>query len=191
MFNENENIENQAPNLFGLKGRNSFKTPKNYFSELEDKIMTENTSLSEFKNKQSFKTPEGYFEGLTAKIEANATSKKGKLITLFSYKNLAYAATVAVIVTLSFFMYNKGGEEVTVLTNDTLLAENTVAFEDLTLEDYFDEITDQTINLDAIEFEEVNLEEVETDDEYSVLLEEIELDPTTLIAYDDELSLFE
>lgn len=190
MFNENENIENQAPNLFGLKGRNSFKTPKNYFSELEDKIMTENTSLNEFKNQHSFKTPKGYFEDLTAKVEANNVHKKGKLIEFFSYKTLAYVATVAVIVTLSFFMYNKGGEEVTVLTNDTLLAENTVAFEDLTLEDYFDEITNQTINLDAIEFEEVNLEEIETD-EYSVLLEEIELDPTTLITYDDEWSLFE
>ena len=191
MFNENENIENQAPNLFGLKGRDSFKTPKNYFSELEDKIMTENASLNQFKKNSNYKTPEGYFNELPAKIESKLP-KRGMLIQLFNFKTLAYAASVAIIVTLSLFMFNKGeGTTETTITTDYLLAENSVAFEDLTIEDYFDVITDQEIGLEAIEFEEVDIDNIEIDEEYSVLLDEIELDPTTLISFDDELSLFE
>jgi hypothetical protein len=189
MFNEDENIENQAPNLFGLKGRDSFKTPKNYFSELEDKIMTENTSLNQLNKTNNFKEPSGYFNELPFKIESKL-SKKGILVQFFNYRGLGYAASVAVIITLSLFMFNKDDETSINVTNN-LLAENTVAFEDLTLGDYFDEITDQEINLEAIEFEEIDLDNIEIDEEYSVLLDEIELDPTTLICFDDEWSLFE
>lgn len=188
MFNENENIENQAPNLFGLKARDSFKTPKNYFSELEDKIMTENTSLNQFKKESSYKVPQGYFEELPVKIEGKLP-KKGILIHLFNYKNFAYAASIALVVTLSLFMFNK--QEVTeqpVVSN--LLADNMVAYEELTVSDYFSEITEMDILTDGIVFEEITLED-NTIDNTTELIEEIELDPTTLIEFDEEFDLFE
>lgn len=160
MLNEDDNIENQAPNLVALKGRDSFKVPENYFNELPNKI-------------------------------EDKLPKKGKLIRLINIKNLAYAASVAFIVTVSLFVFNKDGVTIDANTPNSLLAENSITFEDLTIEDYFNEITNQEINLEAIIFEDIDLGEIEINEEYSVLLDDIELDPTTLISFDDEWSLFE
>ena len=183
MFNEEENIENEAPKLFGLKGRNSFKVPKNYFEELEQKVTIDNTLLGEAKN--TFKAPEGYFNELPSRIEKEI-QPKGKIITMFSPKYFGYAASVAVIVALSWFALNT-----TTKTNTTesLLA-STIAYEETEIEAFFEAMTETELGLEDISFEEVNIKEVNTDD-FLIIDEEIELDPTDLFELDEEFDSFE
>jgi len=93
-------------NLKNIK-HSGFKTPKGYFDDLEDGI------LSHYKLKQAaedtgFKVPEGYFETLEDRVFNKIPKKDGsKVIPLFNKKRviatLSIAASILLLFNLSLF----------------------------------------------------------------------------------------
>ena len=115
-------------NLHNIK-KSGFKTPKDYFENLEDSILSE-AKLSETIETSGLNTPTDYFEGLEAVILNKAklndkvsdtgfkvpqdyfetiedsiiknTKQTPKVITLFSKKTLLYVSSIAAVVVLFF-----------------------------------------------------------------------------------------
>ncbi|MEO8935110.1 MAG: hypothetical protein ABI295_12465, partial [Xanthomarina sp.] len=84
-----------------------FKTPENYFSNLEDHIMTR-IILEEKSDKKVFETPENYFESLEDRIISQVSNEhEPKVISLFTKRNIiavsSVAATIVLLFNLNFF----------------------------------------------------------------------------------------
>lgn len=81
-----------------------FKTPKGYFNNLEDTIMS-NIKLNETLNTKSTgqKVPDGYFDSLEDRVFSKISNKKEvKVISLFTRKNIFYAASIAAAIVIMF-----------------------------------------------------------------------------------------
>lgn len=78
------------------------KVPKDYFDNLEDRIMSE-IKLNEASENSGFIAPEGYFETLEDSILNKVSEKEiTKVIPLFSKKNLLYISSIAAAILLLF-----------------------------------------------------------------------------------------
>lgn len=84
--------------------KSGFKVPDNYFSNLEEQIISEIHLKSKI-SESGFKVPDNYFDNLNEKI-IKQTKPETKVIPLFSKQNLIYiasiAATIILIITLTF-----------------------------------------------------------------------------------------
>lgn len=80
-----------------------FKTPKNYFDSLEDSIMNQIKLQGKIEG-TGFKAPDNYFESLDDKILGKVT-RKPKVISLFTRRNLFYASSIAAALVLMFSIY--------------------------------------------------------------------------------------
>lgn len=79
-----------------------FKTPENYFFNLEEEIMS-HIYLEEKIDKAAFKTPENYFESLEDKIFSQILIKpETKVISLVSKRNILALSGVAAAIVLLF-----------------------------------------------------------------------------------------
>ncbi|HSP41081.1 MAG TPA: hypothetical protein VLN46_06570 [Gillisia sp.] len=81
-----------------------FKVPNDYFGDFEERLMysvkQENKQpeiLNTYAGKPGFSIPEGYFDTLESEILNKAEAKTGKVIPLFSYRKIFYAAAVAAV----------------------------------------------------------------------------------------------
>ncbi len=81
--------------------------------------------LSKFSKQNPFEVPENYFQELNKNIKDNITSEKSsKIIPLRTRKILAYAASIAIIITLgfySFIMLQKDDTNIFADANDELI----------------------------------------------------------------------
>ncbi|GAL64000.1 hypothetical protein [Algibacter lectus] len=78
------------------------KAPKDYFDNLEDRLMAE-IKLSETLSDSGFKAPDGYFDTLESSILSKVSEKETtKVIPLFNKKNLLYFSSIAAAVLLLF-----------------------------------------------------------------------------------------
>lgn len=127
-------------NLKKYKSKSGFKIPTNYMKDFEAKIFDEleiSTDISR-ESKSGFQVPADYFntieETILSRLELE--SKKGKIINLFSRKNLYYASTVAAIfiVMLSVFLFNSPSSN-SINTIEYAALEDYLGEEDL---DYYD-----------------------------------------------------
>ncbi|WP_299670873.1 hypothetical protein [uncultured Polaribacter sp.] len=102
------NIENSEEFLKSVLNKSTgFTTPKNYFSETEDRF---SMFLMEDKlsNTKSFKTPDNYFDKLEDKIlERTFLKKETKVISLkdrlFKYIPITAAASVVLFLSINYF----------------------------------------------------------------------------------------
>lgn len=128
-----------------------FKTPKGYFENLEDTILSE-AKLSEIAETSGLNKPKDYFEGLedvilnTAKLNEKVstsgfkipedyfetlentiiTKQEPKVISLFNKKTLLYASSIAAAIALFFSLSIFGDASVTLADVDTELIDNYV-----------------------------------------------------------------
>ncbi|GAA4239049.1 hypothetical protein GCM10022291_31860 [Postechiella marina] len=79
-----------------------FKVPKDYFSNLEDRLMSE-IKLNQTVKDSGFKAPDDYFNTLESNILSKVSKKEPtKVIPLFNKKNLLYITSIAAAVLLLF-----------------------------------------------------------------------------------------
>lgn len=123
-----------------------FKTPEGYFDNFEDRLLDrlslndEKSSEPDFGKKPGFALPDGYMDSFEDRLfEALPTEvKETKVISLFSRKSLMYAASIAIIIFSSVFMFKSGVSEEEMLEGIELAS----------LETYID---DGNLNLDTYE----------------------------------------
>lgn len=109
----------EFPTLFSLNRINKFKTPANYFEELEtlqlsNLLIDEENELKAFeklnaiKKQNSFKVDDKYFTTSKDKLIAAVLNEKkeAKVIKLFSAK-IWYAAAAMLTITLGLWVYNQ------------------------------------------------------------------------------------
>ena len=78
------------------------KAPKDYFDNLEDRLMSE-IKLNETASVSGFKAPDGYFDTLESRILNKVSEKETtKVIPLFNRKNILYISSIAAAVLLLF-----------------------------------------------------------------------------------------
>ncbi len=76
-----------------------FKIPKDYFEGL-DNIILNQAKLMDSVEETGFSVPDGYFENLDIRI-LSKTQQEAKVISLFTKRSLAYAASFAAILVFS------------------------------------------------------------------------------------------
>lgn len=77
-----------------------FKVPKDYFANLEDRLMSD-IKLNQTVKNSGFKLPDNYFNTLENQVLSGVSKKEPtKVIPLFNKKNLLYVASVAAAVLL-------------------------------------------------------------------------------------------
>ena len=118
-----------------------FKVPNDYFGNFEERIMhsleQENKSpdlLDTYIGKTGFTLPKGYFESFESQIIDKIETQPGKVISLFSYRKIFYAAAVAAVfigIVSTLFFRNS----TTVYTIDSI---ELSALENYIEEGYFD-----------------------------------------------------
>ncbi|MFL0353622.1 hypothetical protein [Xanthomarina sp. GH4-25] len=110
--------------------KSGLKTPENYFSNLEETIMSQ-IHLNENINKSAFKTPENYFETLEDRIINQVQDKKEtKVISLISKRHIltisSVAAAIVILFNLNIFNNSISFDEI-----ETEALENYVSNQDL------------------------------------------------------------
>ncbi len=92
--------------------KNSFKTPTNYFKELEDSILAEGKS---FEQGKGFVVPNDYFNQLEQKIVSKSISSKPSNVRVLWASISSVAACLVVGVTL--FYFNSSDAKIDSLSN--------------------------------------------------------------------------
>ncbi|WP_299887608.1 hypothetical protein [uncultured Lacinutrix sp.] len=154
-------------NLHNIKN-SGFKVPENYFSKLEDSIITE-VKLKNSANNTGFKIPENYFDEFEVPIK-----KETKIISLFNRKNIITISSIAAAIVLLFSLniFNNKTLSINDLNTETVdnyILDETNDFElaDLFLENELDEtqfidydISDDTLEsyLESVEVNELFIE---------------------------------
>lgn len=113
-----------------------FKTPENYFSNLEDKVMLQ-VLLEEKIDRTAFKTPDNYFESLDNRIISQVSKKsETKIISLPTKRKIIALTGVAAAIILLFNL-NLFNNEFSFSSIDNETLENYVSnqeFEEFDLE---------------------------------------------------------
>ncbi|MEZ4818107.1 MAG: hypothetical protein R2776_09095 [Flavobacteriaceae bacterium] len=86
------------------KYTHGLKTPPSYFNTLEEDIFIK-IAEEKLPNDLGFKVPSGYFNSLETQLLIEIpTKKEPTVISLFSKKNLGYAAGIAAILFIALFV---------------------------------------------------------------------------------------
>ena len=94
-----------------------FKVPKDYFSNLDQQILSQ-VKLKDKVSNSGFEVPTDYFESFDERLINQLTEqKKSKVIALFNWKKVVSAAAVAACLILMFNLFSKPANE---LSFDTL-----------------------------------------------------------------------
>ena len=149
-----------------------FTTPDGYFDDVEESITNiiasqeEEKSILDHKISSGFSTPESYFESLEEKVLQKATKEtpKGKVISIFSKRNLLYisgiAALIAIIISVSINKGNTGLTDINTLELADIqeyFAEGNV---ELSNEDIASLLDEETNYADVFEEKEISEEEL-------------------------------
>ncbi len=120
-------------NLHNIKST-GYKTPDHYFESLEDAIFSKlaEESISSRVHSSGFKVPESYFESLDAKI-LNAVDENHKIqvISLLSWKKVAYISGIAASLILAFNLFFMNSNQLAIEDLETASIENYLMNEDL------------------------------------------------------------
>jgi len=134
-----------------------YKTPEDYFQNLEDKIMDNiklNEALQNIEN-EGFKAPEGYFDTLeNIVLNKIKDEKKTKVISLINKQTLIYISGVAAAILIMFNVF-WNNFETTIEAIDYELVENYFIDEGINTYEIASLLTDDTdFNLDIELFDE-------------------------------------
>ena len=114
-----------------------FKTPDNYFNEIED-VICNVAKLSDTIKQPGFTTPDNYFESLESKITTAITKEEEpKVIPLFSWQKVMAVSAVAAVVLLMFNLSSTSTTNSLGFSDiETVSIENYISEEDFTTEDF-------------------------------------------------------
>ncbi|NND63479.1 MAG: hypothetical protein HKN48_09835 [Flavobacteriaceae bacterium] len=158
------------------KYKHGFKTPEDYFENLEERLFT-NLNSEQLPEKSGFGVPQGYFDTLEEKVmEKVKLEAQPKVVSIFRRKTFIYAASIAACAALVFTLYTPS----TITGDDIQLSEIEEYIEsdqlDLDTYDIAQLLTDDDIEgltLDEELFSEETLETylLENIDDTSLLIE--------------------
>lgn len=142
---------------------NPFKTPKSYFDNFRDKLMSKlNEEKLELPKEDGFKLPKGYFDGLHGKI-VQKLSDEPKVVQLHSYRKYYLIAASVAAGLLLFFGLNLGSEK-EVNFNDIALVEIETYLDakelELTSYEIAEELPIDELEINEILENQINEEEV-------------------------------
>jgi len=178
---------NQHINFSSNGSNNDFELPKNYFDEMQLEIkakIIEEKLKALVTNSNDFKVPQGYFKQLQSHIPLK---KKTPIVSLISSRVIKYAAAVAIILTLGIIGYQT--YSTTSTADEFLLADN---FATTSVEDYFNDLTEDQTTIELIEYSEetnapVTKEQNTTVKEVEDIIDDpITIDPTDLLEIEEE-----
>jgi len=91
--------------------KTGFKVPDGYFEDFENKLSkkllpeSQEKSMLGEKVAQGFKVPENYFDTLSQELSQKLAPEKGKVVSIFTKRNLLYisgiAAMIAILISIS------------------------------------------------------------------------------------------
>jgi len=123
-----------------------FKTPKDYFSQVEEQILND-IHLKDKVSNSGFEVPDSYFESLEDTIFSKIkTESNTKVISLLSWRKLMYASAIAAAMVLMFNVYFNPSETVTFEDLQTVSIENYVEQEDFTSYELASLLTEDELN---------------------------------------------
>ncbi|MFT4612239.1 MAG: hypothetical protein ACJA1H_001297 [Glaciecola sp.] len=139
-----------------------FKVPKDYFSQVEEQILSE-VHLKNTFDTTGFDVPDSYFESLEHKIFQKLEEEQGvKVIPLFSWKKVIYVSAMAACLVLMFNVFYNASETITFDSLETASIENYLEQEDYTSYELASLLTDDELdinNFTDIEISEGSLED--------------------------------
>ncbi|WP_034043996.1 hypothetical protein [Wocania ichthyoenteri] len=121
-------------NLHNIKS-SGFKTPGKYFESFDEILLTKLKNKDELKVSKStgFKVPDDYFKTVDDKILSSLDNKEEtKVISLFSWRKVAYASAVAASLILMFSITFNASEKLTFDSLETASIENYLVEEGFT-----------------------------------------------------------
>lgn len=123
-----------------------FKVPQNYFEDMEDFLLSE-IKLKKTSATSGFAVPEKYFNTLEHRIISTVQDqKKFKIITLFSWRKVAYVGTIAASLIIMFNIFFNDSKKLTVETIKTASIENYIINEELEITDIASLFTDEDLS---------------------------------------------
>ena len=135
-------------NLHNIKS-SGFKTPDNYFESFDNTLfgnLKNADNLNTIKH-SGFKVPNDYFKTIDDKILNGIEHKKEtKVITLLSWRKIAYTTAVAASLMLMFNLFFNTPEKLTFESLETASIENYLAIEGLTSYELATLLTDEELN---------------------------------------------
>ncbi|SFZ92529.1 hypothetical protein SAMN05428642_102779 [Flaviramulus basaltis] len=141
--------------------KTGFKTPQDYFNNLEDAILSE-IKLKESINNSGFKIPESYFDTFESRVMNQISDNETpKVISLFNKRTLVYVSSIAAAVLLLFNLsiFNK---DLDWNKLDTETVENYMINEDISSYEIASLLSDEDLKEENFITYNLNEENVET-----------------------------
>lgn len=128
-----------------------FKTPDAYFDTFDQRLMgrlavqKDMTSITG----SGFKVPENYFENFDAKLQSRLKDDSNpKVISLMSWKNIAYISGTAAVLILMLTVFLKSNDPLSINQIETASIENYLNNENLNIEDIASFLNEEDLILD-------------------------------------------
>jgi len=135
-------------NLHNIKST-GFKTPENYFESFNEKLLAKLKDEDKLSTISStgFKVPNDYFKTVDDKVLSSlANNDEPKVISLFSWKKVAFTTAVAASLILMFNIAFNPQEKLTFESLETASIENYLAEEDFISYELADLLTQEELN---------------------------------------------
>lgn len=163
------------PNKLDTIKTSGFKTPKDYFSQVEEQILSE-VKLIDKADHSGFEVPELYFESLEQKILNQISSENDtKIVSLFSWKKVLYTTAVAATLILMFNIFFNTSEKVSFENIEIASIENYLEQEDYTTYELASLLTEEELSKDNFIENEISEDSLE-----DYLLDTIEIEDLIL-----------
>ncbi|WP_298894443.1 hypothetical protein [uncultured Psychroserpens sp.] len=148
-----------------------FKTPKDYFSQVEEQILNE-VKLIDKVDQSGFDVPESYFDSIEKDILDKINSEHdSKVVSLVNWKKIMYTTAIAASLILMFNVFFNTDENVTWENLDTASIENYIEVEDYTTYELASLLTEDELNKDNFIENDIPENSIET-----YLLDNVELE---------------
>ncbi|WP_028873375.1 hypothetical protein [Psychroserpens burtonensis] len=146
--------------LYTIK-TSGFKVPKDYFSQVEEQILSE-VQLKSTVDVSGFDVPDSYFESLENKIFLKLEEEQDvKVIPLFSWKKVMYVSAIAACLVLMFNVFYNASETITFDSLETASIENYLEQEDYTSYELASLLTEDELNINNFTDTEISEESLE------------------------------
>lgn len=125
-----------------------FKTPKDYFSKVEEQILSE-VSMIDKVEQSGFEVPESYFDSVEKSILNQVTPENDtKVVSLFTWKKVMYTSAIAASLILMFNVFYSPSENINFEDIEMASIENYIEAEDYTSYELAALLTEDELNKD-------------------------------------------
>lgn len=125
-----------------------FKTPKDYFSQVEEQILNE-VKLIDKANSSGFEVPDSYFDTVETNIlESIAAENDTKVVSLVRWKKVMYTSAIAASLILMFNVFYNASESITINDIETASIESYLETEDYSSYELASLLTEEELSKD-------------------------------------------